>query len=121
LPGPLNDTEHEVAALGGWNVTEPDVDKYELSDTPSSSTCGLTSKSHCGYSATSTQDSSSRNEPSNFSNLSLQHLEQPFGPVVTQVLPGSDGDDGGDGVRLPTLTNFQRWRPLPSSFLSSFR
>mmetsp|Transcript_12126 Transcript_12126/g.34352 ORF Transcript_12126/g.34352 Transcript_12126/m.34352 type:complete len:112 (+) Transcript_12126:353-688(+) len=78
---------------------------------------GTVSKSHCGYWATFTQDSSSRYEPSNFSNLDLQHPGQFAGPVDTHEFPRGDGDR----VWPPTLTNFQRWRPLPSSFLASFR
>ena len=67
---------------------------------------GAASKSHCGYSFVFQHDGSSRNDPSFFSNLVLQHPAQLLGPVDTHVLPGSDGD--GDGVPPPplTLTNF---------------
>ena len=88
-----------------------------------SSSCA-SSKSHCGYPSVSMHDGSSRNDPSNSSNLALQHPAQFRGPVDAQLLPGSIGGGFTSSVSpVPpaTLTNLQRWRPLPSSFLARLR
>ena len=88
-----------------------------------SSSCA-SSKSHCGYVFVSRHDGSSRNDPSNSPNLALQHPAQFRGPVDAQLLPGSTGDGFTSPVsplRPSTLTNLQRWRPLPSSFLARLR